>query len=145
MTTHKIIIAKILIIEICLNLIVISTCFDRAAVYQGVNANVLRAIATKENRKCDEAISENKDGSIDAGCMQINSVHFKELLYYGITPNDLTENDQCKNIFIGAWHYKKMIRKYGNTWTAVGAYHSQTPHLRDAYAADVYRIWKQMD
>jgi len=119
-------------------------CFDSAAAYQGINAIVLRAIAAKENRRCDATIAKNKNGSVDVGCMQINSVHFKELSAHGVLPDDLSEKNQCKNIYVGAWHYKKMIKKYGNTWTAVGAYHSETPHLRDAYAADVYRIWTQL-
>jgi len=113
-------------------------CFDSAAAYQGISANVLRAIAIKENSRCDATISRNTNGSVDVGCMQINSIHFKELSAHGVLPNDLL--DQCKNIYVGAWHYKKMIRKYGNTWYAVGAYHSETPGLRDAYAAGVYKI-----
>jgi soluble lytic murein transglycosylase-like protein len=113
-------------------------CFDSAAAYQGLNATVLRAISLKENSRCDGTISRNRNGSVDVGCMQINSIHFKELSTYGVHPNDL--QDQCKNIYIGAWHYKRMIRKYGDTWIAVGAYHSETPHLRDEYARGVYRI-----
>lgn len=114
-------------------------CFDSAAAYQGINAGVLRAISIKENRRCDATISKNTNGSVDVGCMQINSIHFKELSSHGVYPHDLL--DQCKNIYIGAWHYKKMIRKYGDTWTAVGAYHSETPKFRDPYATDVYKIW----
>jgi hypothetical protein len=38
-----------------------------------------------------------------------------------------------------AWLYAKKVRKHGNTWTAVGAYHSETPHLRDAYAKRIKR------
>lgn len=105
---------------------------------------MLRAISKKENRRCDATISKNKNGSVDVGCMQINSIHFKKLSFYGVTQMDLADSDQCKNIYVGAWHYKRMIAKYGNTWAAVGAYHSETPHLRDAYAADVYRIWLQL-
>ena len=119
-------------------------CFDTAASYQGIDANILRAISKKENIRCDGAINKNKNGSIDIGCMQINSVHFKELSAHGVSPYHLAEQDQCKNIYVGAWHYKLMIQKYGNTWTAVGAYHSETPNLRDQYAADVYRIWLQL-
>jgi soluble lytic murein transglycosylase-like protein len=113
-------------------------CFQSASHYHGVDELMLRAIAMKENSRCDATISKNTNGSVDVGCMQINSIHFKELNRYDVKPDDLL--DQCKNIFIGAWHYKKMILKYGNTWKAVGAYHSETPALRDAYAAGVYRI-----
>jgi len=71
--------------------------------------------------------------------MQINSVHLQELSRYGVGPADL--QDQCKNIFVGAWQYRKKILKYGNSWTAVGAYHSETPAYRDRYAVDVHNIW----
>lgn len=114
-------------------------CFNLASQYHGVNSGILRAISIKENRRCDSTISKNTNGSIDVGCMQINSIHFPTLAKFGIEKNDLL--DSCKNIFVGAWHYKRMILKHGNTWTAVGAYHSETPKFRDPYAADVYRIW----
>jgi soluble lytic murein transglycosylase-like protein len=118
-------------------------CFDAAASYQGVDAGVLRAIAIRENRRCDGAVHRNTNGTADYGCMQINSVHLRELAGYGVGARDLVA-DQCKNIFIGAWHLKKMIRKYGPCWSAVGAYHSETPQLRDRYAAEVHAIWKQL-
>jgi hypothetical protein len=114
-------------------------CFDRAAAWQNVNANILRAISIKENHRCDATIRKNKNGSVDRGCMQINSIHLPELSKYGVTKSDLL--DSCKNIFVAARHYKKKVLKYGNTWAAVGAYHSETLEIRDSYAADVYKIW----
>jgi soluble lytic murein transglycosylase-like protein len=114
-------------------------CFQLASRYHHVDTGVLRAISIRENGRCDQTIARNANNSVDVGCMQINSVHFSELARYGIAPSDLT--DQCKNIFIGAWHYRKKINKWGNTWQAVGAYHSETPALRDRYAAEVYQIW----
>jgi soluble lytic murein transglycosylase-like protein len=116
-------------------------CFDQAASYQGVNVNILRAIAIQENRRCDATISRNTDGSVDVGCMQINSIHFKELSRHGVLPGELL--DQCKNVYVGAWHYKKMVQKYGNNWLAVGAYHSETPRLRDKYAQDIIAILRK--
>ena len=115
------------------------TCFQLASQYHHVDFGILRAINIRENPRCDQTIVHNRNSSVDVGCMQINSVHFSELARYGIGPADL--NDQCKNIFIGAWHYRKKINKWGNTWQAVGAYHSETPSRRDQYAAEVYRIW----
>jgi len=116
-------------------------CFDAASKYQGINVYVLRAIAQRENSRCDSTISKNTNGSVDVGCMQINSIHFKELSRYGVFPADLL--DQCKNIYIGAWHYKRMIIKYGDNWKAVGAYHSETPNLRDSYSMEIYKILKK--
>lgn len=115
-------------------------CFDYAAAHQGVNAGILRAIAIQETGRCSPTtIAKNTNGSIDIGCMQINSVHFKELAGYGISQSDLM--NQCNNIFVGAWQYKKMVLRYGNTWTAVGAYNSETQKYRDKYAMSVYRIF----
>lgn len=116
-------------------------CFDQAAAYHQVNVEILRSIAFKENSSCRPVIRKNTNQSVDVGCMQINSVHFNELARYGVKPADLL--DTCKNIYVGAWHYKKKILKYGNNWLAVGAYHSETVELRNAYASDVYLIWKR--
>ncbi|MFC3110165.1 lytic transglycosylase domain-containing protein [Undibacterium arcticum] len=117
----------------------VQDCFDAAASYHQVSPDILRSIAIQENWRCDGTVRRNSNGSIDVGCMQINSIHFSELSRFGIAPSDLL--DQCKNIYIGAWHYKKMMRRYGNTWMAVGAYHSETIAERDSYALKVYKIW----
>lgn len=116
-------------------------CFDDAAAWQGVHAGVLRAISLRENSRCDATVHINRNGSRDIGCMQINSIHLPELAAYGISADAL--KDRCVNIFVGARHYKKMLLKYGNTWTAVGAYHSETPLHRDAYARDVEAIFRK--
>ena len=34
---------------------------------------------------------------------------------------------------VAAYLYRKKIDRYGNSWLAVGAYHSETPEYRDAY------------
>ncbi len=73
--------------------------------------------------------------------MQINTVHLNELKSKGVFPHDLI--DQCKNIYVGAWHYKKMISKYGDNWIAVGAYHSESINLRNRYAVEVHKIWEK--
>jgi hypothetical protein len=36
-----------------------------------------------------------------------------------------------------AWHLKKKMIKYGNTWAAIGAYHSETPRQREAYVRSI--------
>ncbi|MFM0636417.1 lytic transglycosylase domain-containing protein [Paraburkholderia metrosideri] len=107
-------------------------CFDSAGTYQGVNPLVLRAIAWVESRGNPAAVHHNANGSTDIGELQINSVHLRELATYGINAQGL--RDECVNIYVAAWHLKKQMVKYGNTWDAVGAYHSESPPLRDAYA-----------
>jgi len=118
-------------------------CFDEAARYQKVNPLILRAIAWQESRNRPDALHKNTNGSTDYGLMQINSVHLPTLKQYGISSDTLM--DPCKNVYIAAWHLRQQMNKYGNTWQAVGAYHSQKPSLRDKYAqqiADILVRWK---
>lgn len=120
-------------------------CYDEAAKYQKVNPLILRAIAWQESRNRPDALNKNANGSIDYGIMQINSIHLPTLAQYGITRSTLME--PCKNVYIAAWHLRRKMDKYGNTWQAVGAYHSETPPLRDKYAkqiADILVRWKKL-
>ncbi|WP_343732534.1 lytic transglycosylase domain-containing protein [Duganella sp.] len=122
----------------CLAAPVRADCFDEAAAYQHVNAEVLRAIAWQESRGRADALHHNANGSLDYGLMQINSAHQAELRRWGIAPEQLME--PCVGVYVAAWHLRKMMLKYGNTWDAVGAYHSETPALRDSYKAAIQRI-----
>jgi soluble lytic murein transglycosylase-like protein len=113
-------------------------CFDEAANYQKVNPLILRAIAWQESHNRPDALHKNANGSTDYGVMQINSVHLATLAQYGISTGTLME--PCKNVYIAAWHLRQKMNKYGNTWQAVGAYHSETPALRDKYAGQIVAI-----
>lgn len=68
---------------------------------------------------------------------QINSIHFQELAKWGITPQKLM--DACVSTYVAAWHLKKGIVKYGNTWFGVAAYHSVTPEHNAKYQSLIYR------
>lgn len=113
-------------------------CFLLAAQYQHVNPQILQAIAWRESHINSRAIHRNSNGTTDYGLMQINSIHLKKLAKYRISKNRLME--PCANVFIAAWHLRQQMNQYGNTWQAVGAYHSKTPALRDRYAKSIIRI-----
>ncbi|SAK63456.1 lytic transglycosylase, catalytic [Caballeronia catudaia] len=113
-------------------------CFEQAGAYQGVNPLVLRAVAWRESKGDAAAINRNANGSIDIGQLQINSVHFSDLARHGIPRRALT--DPCVNVFVAAWLLKQKMAKYGNTWQAIGAYHSESPKHRDAYARSIQQI-----
>lgn len=100
-------------------------CFEQAGVYQGVNPSVLRAIAWFESKGDPKAVNRNANGSIDVGQLQINSIHFGELARHGVPHGALT--DLCVNIYVAAWLLKQKMVKHGNTWWAIGAYHSESP------------------
>lgn len=114
-------------------------CFDEAARYHHVNPWILRAIAAQESGFNPNAVHPvNANGTRDHGMAGINDVHLLELARYGITAADL--RDSCKSIFIAGWHLRRMTNKFGNTWEAVGAYHSKTPSKRDIYKEKIRRI-----
>lgn len=113
-------------------------CIDDAARYQHVDAHVLRAIAYHESRMQPATLNRNTNGSVDIGVMGINSVHLGELAGYGIRPGHL--RDACTNAYIGAYYLRLKIDKYGNTWRAVAAYHSETPALGAAYVNAIRNV-----
>ena len=113
-------------------------CFEQAGAYQGVNPTVLRAIVWFESKGDPNAVHRNADGSVDIGQAQINSIHFSTLARYGVPRHALT--DACVNVYVAAWLLKQKMVKHGNTWRAIGAYHSETPALRDAYARSIQRV-----
>ncbi|QBQ96230.1 lytic transglycosylase domain-containing protein [Paraburkholderia pallida] len=139
------IVAALTLAAVCASAPARADCFDEAARYQKVNPLILRAIAWQESHNTPDALHRNANGSVDYGVMQINSVHLPTLAQYGISSSTLMQ--PCKNVYIAAWHLRQKMNKYGNTWAAVGAYHSETPALRDQYAqqiAAILRKWKLM-
>jgi soluble lytic murein transglycosylase-like protein len=114
-------------------------CFDDAAQFHNVNPWILRAIAAQESRFNPAAKhAVNSDGTRDHGMSGINDVHLPELARHGITVSDL--RDACKSVFVAGWHLRNMTNRFGNTWEAVGAYHSKTPSKRNAYKEKIRRI-----
>lgn len=111
-------------------------CFDQAARTWGVDGDVLRAIAWRESRFMPWKVRTNRDGSTDYGLMQINSRNLPSL---GLDSDAVM--DPCQNILAGAQLYRRQVDRWGNTWDAVGAYHSTTPALRQRYATEVRRDW----
>jgi hypothetical protein len=117
-------------------------CIDDAAQHHQVNAYVLRAIGWQESRLNPEAVHRNANGTTDFGAFQINSIHLSTLRRTGITPDAL--RDGCVSAYVGAWHYRLQLDRFGNTWSAIGAYHSTSPALNHLYAneiAGILRSW----
>jgi len=113
-------------------------CIDDAAARHRVNADVLRAIGWQESRLRPEALLRNADGSVDIGAFQINSVHLPELSRHGIDRAAL--GDGCVSAEAAAWHYRRQVDALGDTWLAVGAYHSRTSARAAWYANQIAAI-----
>jgi len=110
-------------------------CFEEAGAMYGVSPMLLYAIAKTESNFNPKAINKNLNGSYDYGVMQINSVHYKTL------GRDLwlSLSDPCTNVKVGAWILAQCIKRYGQTWEAVGCYNAVSSEKRRKYAWRVYK------
>ncbi len=90
-------------------------CFAHAARLYGRSPGLYRAIAQVESSGCRSVEHVNTNGTVDIGCMQINSSLLPALSSYGITKARLL-NDACLNIHVGAWILEEKIRRYGANW-----------------------------
>lgn len=111
--------------------------WEVAAARYGVNPQVLYAIAAQESGLRAGAVHQNEDGSQDIGLTQVNSKWLPHLSKLGITQENLA--DPCINMHVGAYILSLRMIQHGNTWQAIGAYHSNTPWRRDQYAQTIYR------
>lgn len=106
-------------------------CLMPASQFHQVNPQVLRAILKVESGLNPKAIARNRNGTLDVGIGQMNSIHFGELAKFGIAPGHLL--DACVGTYVAAWHLRKQIARYGNTWYGIAAYHSATPRHNARY------------
>jgi soluble lytic murein transglycosylase-like protein len=111
--------------------------WEAAGTRYGVNPQVLYAIASQESSLNPGAVHKNADGSYDYGLTQINSIWLPHLHKFGITPVQLM--NPCINMHVGAYILSINMRRHGNTWQAIGGYHSNTPLHRDHYARSIYQ------
>jgi len=126
-------------------------CFDSAAQRHGVNAAVLRAIASAESDMRPNAVSNShstRTGTRDIGLMQINTGWLPRLSKFGITETGLL--DACTNIEVGAWILADLFVKHGPTWEGVGAYNAACVQLRGddcrrARASYTWRVYRRLN
>lgn len=117
-------------------------CFSDAAIRYQVNEYVLRAIAQHESRMNPSIALRNANGSLDLGLMGINTIHLEpgEPLYRGGFTAEMLL-DPCTNVMTGAYLLRLKMNRFGNTWQAVGAYHSK----KDTHNARYQRlIWESL-
>ena len=110
-------------------------CVVDAAQASGLPVAALVGILATENGRPGEAL-QNDNGTFDLGPFQVNTIHVNELIGMGIAP-EVVLRDGCVNAYAAAWLLRKHYTQTGDIWRAIGAYHSKTPHLRDAYTARV--------
>lgn len=117
-------------------------CWVGAAQRHNVDVYLLYSIAWVESKLNPQAIGKNRNGSLDLGLMQINTIWLPELAKYQIKPESLI--DGCTSVYVGAWILAKNIQRYGYTWQAIGAYNSGTPSIGYRYAQRVYEAHRRV-
>lgn len=122
-------------------------CFVAAGQRYRIDPMLLYAIAEVESNLVPSATNRNRNGSVDYGVMQINSLHLPKLKGIGIDERRLLE-EPCVSVHAGASILAEMIARYGYTWAAVGAYNAGGGTARGAarhqYATKVWRRYSAM-
>lgn len=117
-------------------------CINRAAILYHVPVTIILAVLKNENGRNGDAI-KNKNGSIDYGIMQINSIWLPKIAGYGYTREDIQYN-ACKNVEVGTWILSQSISKGKNLWSGIGDYHSHTPDHNRYYQNKIYKNYKKL-
>lgn len=110
-------------------------CVTEAALASGLPPAALFGILATEGGRAGEAL-RNVNGTWDLGPFQINTVHLNALAAMGISPEAVLR-DGCVNARAAATLLRGEYQRTGDIWLAICAYHSRTPHRRDAYMAKV--------
>lgn len=136
-----------LIILLFFPLGVYANCWQHAASIYGIEPELLYAIAQQESGLKPYVIGKNKNGSKDLGVMQINSSHLPRLKELGVNEKQLVE-DPCLSVVVGASILSDMMKIYGYSWEAVGAYNAGISEKRKAarmhYAEKVWSHYKKI-
>lgn len=131
--------------------VVQATCWDDAAQRYGVSPLELAAHACVESGLRPDAVNGThaaRTGSVDLGLMQINSSHLPRLARAGISRDQLLD-DPCTNLMVGAQILAEQKQRYGDSWTATGAYNAGCSALRGeacqaARARYAWRVYRAM-
>ncbi len=105
--------------------------FEKAGADFGIEPSLLKRIATIESSLNPHAINQNKNGTVDIGLMQINSMHLKRLAKVGVTRQSLLDPEV--NVYVAALLLSSHIRKRGYNLEAIGCYHSANPVFKNQW------------
>ena len=90
------------------------------------------------------AVSQNTNGTVDIGPMQINTIWVPQVArHWNATPTDTYAalRDQfCANVEAGSWILRQALDEaHGDFWTGVSIYHSHDPGYQADYLRKVLR------
>lgn len=105
--------------------------FEGAARTFGIDSALLKRIAIIESSLNPNAINRNKNGTLDIGLMQINTIHLRRLSKIGVTETVL--RDPEVNIYVAALLLSSHIRRGGYNLESIGRYHSANPTYKSQW------------
>lgn len=112
-------------------------CSIAAAAKYEIPANIVLAVAEKENGRVGQWVRNSSNGSHDVGPLQFNTNYLRELAQYGIAPGHVAAAG-CYPFDLAAWRLPKHIKNdKGDLWTRAANYHSRTPEFNQVYRADL--------
>lgn len=122
---------------------VATACIFSAAAVHRVPPGVIAVILAVEGGTLGR-VSQNTNGTVDIGPMQINQIHLPALARrWNTTPERAREallTSFCANIEAGAWILRRAIDSAGGDfWEGVGRYHSSTDVYKTRYLRRVLR------
>ena len=117
-------------------------CINRAAIAYHVPVPIILSVMKQEGGKNGQAI-RNKNGTIDYGILQINSIWLPKIAAYGYTKEDIQYN-ACKNMLVGVWIIAQNMASNPSVWKAIANYHSRTPVYNHRYQKKIYSHYKQI-
>lgn len=115
-------------------------CFEAAAQRYNVPAALLWAVAKVESGFNPTAVNWNRNGSLDYGVMQINSVWLKTIG----EERWMALGDPCFNIHMGAYVMADCLRRFGYTYEGIGCYNADSHDKRIRYATKVVKAMNEM-
>jgi len=112
-------------------------CSIAAATKYEVPANIILAVAEKENGRPGQWVRNSSNGSYDVGPLQFNTRYLQDLARYGITAEHVAAAG-CYSFELAAWRLRMHIKNdRGDLWTRAANYHSRTPQFNQVYRADL--------
>ena|SRR5579862_1286874 len=117
-------------------------CINRAAILYHIPVPIILSVMKQEGGKNGQAI-RNKNGTIDYGVLQINSIWLPKIAAYGYTRDDIQYN-ACTNLLVGVWILSQGIAQGKNIWSGIGEYHSHTPDHNRLYRNAIYNTYKKI-
>lgn len=118
-------------------------CINKAALQYHVPAPLILSVIKTEGGRNGMA-KKNKNGTVDYGVMQINSVWLGKIKPYGFTAHDLQFNP-CKNVEVGAWILSQNMASSSSAKEGIGNYHSRTQHLNKNYHQKVTNTYHSIN